>query len=197
MKLAILTGMPASGKSTLAAKISKRFGLPILEKDALKEELFDTLGFENYPRKRQLDHAANAIVLKAAESLMKANVSLLIDNNFDTQSAERLDQLLEKYSCDAITLFLGGNADVFYERYVERDVRHMRHLGHVLQDHYPPKEGESHDYTMPRDEFAEKFEKRGMGSFKCRGERIDIDATYPEKVDVDAVLDRLAAFMNE
>ena len=195
MKIIILTGMPAAGKSTIAAKLSDAFKLPILEKDNLKEGLFDTLGFENYPQKRKLDHAANAVLLRCAEALIKQQVPMIIDNNFDTASGEQLNKLVTDYDCDCLTIFLGGNTDVFYERYVERDRLHLRHLGHILQEHYPPREGDCLDYTMTREEFAEKFEKRGMGSFQCKGERIEIDATYPEKVDVDALIEQVRAFM--
>ena len=195
MKIIILTGMPAAGKSTIAAKLSDAFKLPILEKDNLKEGLFDTLGFENYPQKRKLDHAANAVLLRCAEALIKQQVPTIIDNNFDTASGEQLNKLVTDYDCDCLTIFLGGNTDVFYERYVERDRLHLRHLGHILQEHYPPTEGDCLDYTMTREEFAEKFEKRGMGSFQCKGERIEIDATYPEKVDVDALIEQVRAFM--
>ena len=47
MNLLIIAGMPASGKTTVSQKFSTALGYPILEKDALKEELFDTVGFEN------------------------------------------------------------------------------------------------------------------------------------------------------
>lgn len=188
MKIIVLTGMPASGKSTLAAKLSKAFAYPVLEKDALKEELFDTLGFENYAQKRKLDHAANAVLLKCAERLLKNDIPMILDNNFDTEAAKRLEDLLEQYQTGCVTVFLGGDADVFYQRYVERDNLHKRHLGHVLQDHYPPHEGDCLDYEMTREEFREKFEKRGMSTVKIAGDRIDVDATYPEQIDVDALI---------
>ena len=191
MKIIVLTGMPASGKSTLAKKLSEKFNMPILEKDALKEELFDTLGFECYAEKRKLDIAANAVLLKSVESLLEQNVPMIIDNNFDTASQERFVEILNKYNCTAITLFLGGNTDAFYKRYVERDNAHARHLGHVLQEHYPPHEGDSLDYTMTREEFSEKFEKRGMNQFSAPGYRIDIDATEPALIDVDALIQKV------
>ena len=191
MKIIVLTGMPASGKSTLAKKLSEKFNMPILEKDALKEELFDTLGFECYAEKRKLDIAANAVLLKSVESPLEQNVPMIIDNNFDTASQERFVEILNKYNCTAITLFLGGNTDAFYKRYVERDNAHARHLGHVLQEHYPPHEGDSLDYTMTREEFSEKFEKRGMNQFSAPGYRIDIDATEPALIDVDALIQKV------
>ena len=37
--------MPASGKSTIAVRISESLGIPMLSKDSIKEVLFDDLGF--------------------------------------------------------------------------------------------------------------------------------------------------------
>lgn len=193
MKMIVLTGMPASGKSTLAAKLSKAFQFPVLEKDAMKEELFDVLGFTCYAEKRKMDHAANAVLLRCAERFMQGGTSVILDNNFDTESAARLSGLLEQYGCSCVTIFLGGDPDVFYQRYVERDNKHMRHLGHVLQDHFPPREGDCLDYTMTREEFAEKFEKRGMAQVKIPGPRIDVNATYPEQIDVESLIEQVKA----
>ncbi len=187
MNLIILAGMPATGKSTLAASLSTAFGYPILEKDNIKEGLFDTLGFENYAQKRALDHAANDVLLRVLEAMLKADNSLIVDNNFDTASAEKLCAILETYQPNCVTVFLSGDPQVLYERYAERDNLHKRHLGHVLQDHYPPREGDSLYYTMTPEEFDEKFFKRGMAQFKCPGERIDLDMTDFGKVSLDAL----------
>ena len=43
MNIIILAGMPATGKSTLAAKLQQKFGYPILEKDYIKEGLFEKI----------------------------------------------------------------------------------------------------------------------------------------------------------
>ena len=98
MNIIVLAGMPASGKSTVAAKLSTAFSLPTLAKDELKESLFDTLGFSCYAEKRKPDH------------------------------------------------------------------------------------------DMTREEFREKFEKRGMGGFRVRGARIDIDATEPAQIDMERLI---------
>lgn len=43
--------MPASGKSTIAVRISESLGIPMLSKDSIKEVLLDDLGFHSRAKK--------------------------------------------------------------------------------------------------------------------------------------------------
>ena len=187
MRLILIAGMPASGKSTVAQKLSRRFGIPVLEKDAIKEELFDTLGFSDYSQKRALDVAATAVLLRIADSLLAGGTSFILVNNFRADAADEVKGLLNKYDVRCVTVFFRGDGDVFYQRYAERDQNRARHMGHALQTHYPPREGDPITYTMTRKEFAEKFEDLGMDRFDAGTPRIEIDATYPETIDLDAL----------
>ena len=195
MEIIVLAGMPASGKSTVAKKLQGAFGFPILEKDALKEAIFDTIGFQNYAEKRKTDHAANAVLLRCAESLLENGQSMILDNNFDITSAKKLDELLRRYECRCVTVFFGGDTEAFYHRYVERDSLHLRHLGHIVQEHYPLHEGDSPDHTMTREEFREKFESRGMAEFRCAGERIEINATDPAAIDIEQLIQKIRTLL--
>ena len=197
MELIILAGMPATGKSTVAAALSRAFGYPILEKDEIKESLFDTLGFENYPQKRKLDVAATTVLMQVLEAMLKAGTSVIAVNNFDTAETLRLSKLIERYNPNCVTVFLHGEAQVLYERYVQRDKLRLRHLGHILQQRYPPQEGDALDYTMPPEEFDEKFFKRGMDKFSCPGGRIDLDMTDFAAVDLDDLILRVRAILNK
>lgn len=188
MAIIVLTGMPATGKSTVCRALTREFGFPIVEKDAIKEQLFDTLGFSCYAEKRALDHAANAVVIHMVERILEAGGSAIVDNNFDTESGRKFSALLERYAPKCACVFLRGDLDVLHERYTKRDNSHQRHLGHVLQEHYPPREGDSLYYTMTRDEFYEKFMKRGMDSFTCPGGRIEVDTTDFSRVDTEAIV---------
>lgn len=197
MELVILAGMPASGKTTFSKKLSKALGYPVLEKDEIKEELFDVIGFENYAQKRLMDTAAAAVLLRCADSLLRTGQSLIMVNNFRKDMETAVEVLIQKYACRAVFIFFGGDGNVFYERYVERDKRHVRHLGHVLQEHYPPHPGDALEHTMTREEFSDKFEKLGMNEFHVNGiSRIDVDATYPEQIDTEALISRIQAILN-
>jgi len=197
MNLILIVGMPASGKSTFARACGAHFGYPVLEKDGFKEVLFDTIGFTNYGQKRVMDFAATRVLLHAADSLLSAGNSCILINNFRDDNKDEVCSLIEKYGCACVTVFFGGNCDVFYRRYVERDNKHERHLGHVLQDRYPPLPGDCLDYEMTREEFAEKFEKLGMDSFTAPGGRIDVDATYPETIDVKELIANIEKLLAE
>ncbi len=197
MDLIILAGMPATGKSTVAAALSSAFHYPILEKDNIKEAMFDTIGFENYPQKRRLDIAANEVLLHVLKAMMKTGTSVIVDNNFDADSTRKLCALIEEYKPRCVTVFLGGDAQTLYERYVKRDNAHARHLGHILQEHYPPHEGDSLDYTMTREEFDEKFFKRGMALFRCPGKRMDVDMTDIENKDLGLLTEQVRKLFAE
>lgn len=188
MKTIIIAGMPASGKTTVSKRLSEAFGFPILEKDAIKEELFDVIGFQEYSQKRLMDVAATAVLLRCADSLLASGSSLIMVNNFRDTVQQQVQDMLDRSGSKCVTVFFSGDADVFYRRYVERDLRHERHLGHVLQDRYPPLPGDPLEYTMTREEFAEKFEKLGMADFRIDGARIEVDATHPERIDVDKLI---------
>lgn len=197
MDLIIIAGMPASGKSTYARKLSRAVGYPIIEKDNIKEELFDTLGFKCYAEKRQMDVAATAVLLRVADDMLACGQSLIMVNNFRDDAKEALEKLILKYDCRCVIVFFGGDCDVFHRRYVERDNAHARHRGHALQDHYPPWPGDCLEYEMSREEFRQKFEMLGMDKLQVQGgERITVDATNPAKIDVEELNDAIMNALN-
>ena len=185
MDLIIIAGMPASGKSTYARKLSQFTHYPIIEKDNIKEELFDTIGFTCYAEKRRHDVAATAVLLRVADDILSCGQSLIMVNNFRDDAKEALEKLIAKHNCNCVIVFFGGNNDVFYQRYVERDRAHTRHLGHVLQEHFPPLPGDSLEHDMTREEFREKFESLGMDKLQIKGgAKLTVDATEPWKINI-------------
>ena len=188
MDLIIIAGMPATGKSTLAKKLSDALGIAILEKDEIKDEMFDTIGFKDRKEKRALDVAANAILLRCTEKLLDKGNSLIIVNNFDSDMSGRVQEMIDKAGCKCVTVFLNGDPEVLYKRYVARDAKHVRHMGHTFIDRYPPLEGDDVNRNMTREYFRDRFEKHGMADFKLNGNRIDLDATFPNKIDVDKLI---------
>ncbi|HBF14136.1 MAG TPA: hypothetical protein DDW30_00345 [Clostridiales bacterium] len=194
--LLMIAGLPASGKSTVARRLAGVFGMPVLEKDDLKEALFDTVGFRNYPEKRQLDVAANAVLLRAAGAVLDAGNSLCMVNNFRADMESGVREFLAAHPCRAGMLFLTGDADVFWHRYAERDRVGARHIAHALPDHYPLLSGEPMPNTvMSRERFREVFENLGMADFRVDCPSVCVDVTDPNAVNFDALTDRVSEML--
>ena len=56
----LVTGIPASGKSTIAEHLAKELSLPCFSKDAFKEILFDTVGFRSREEKVTCPNSSNS-----------------------------------------------------------------------------------------------------------------------------------------
>lgn len=188
MDLIILSGLPASGKSTVAKALQGAFPYPILEKDRIKECLFDTLGFESHAEKRRLDAAAARILLQNAEDILQAGGSLILDNNFDTAAGEALRALQERCRPRSVTVLLTADEDALYERYLARDQAHTRHPGHALSDRYPPLPGDPAVSPMEREGFARRYLDRGMGQVNWDGPVLSVDTTDLAALDRDALV---------
>ena len=183
--LLFIVGLPASGKSSVSKRLAELYSYPILEKDEIKEVLFDTIGFQNYPEKRRLDVVANEELLYVAGKMLDAGQSMIVVNNFRKDMEERVKSFVESHPCKVLFLFLKGDADVFFKRYEARDIAKARHLGHILCDHYPLREGETCDYVPTRESYREIFEMLGMDDFHIGCPEMNINTTNLDEVNVD------------
>ena len=191
MDLIILSGLPASGKSTVARALQGAFPYPILEKDRIKECLFDTLGFQSHEEKRRLDAAAARILLQTAEDLLTAGGGVILDNNFDTAAGEALRALQQRLKPRSVTVLLTADEAVLYERYLDRDRAHTRHPGHAVSDRYPPQPGDPEVAPQEREGFAQRYLDRGMGRVNWDGPVIEVDTTDLAALDRDGLVARV------
>ena len=78
----VISGPPASGKSTVAQALHDRLGWPLLARDGLKEALFDTLGTGDREWSRRLGGASWRLFVDMAQILFATGGPFLLDNNF-------------------------------------------------------------------------------------------------------------------
>lgn len=187
----LVTGIPASGKSTIARFLSERLSIPMISKDRIKEQLYDDVGFGSREEKVKLGVASMNIMYYMAEQLMKCGQSFLLENNFENVSREGVEKLLEKYSCKAVTLTLTGDYEKIYQRFVVRNESPDRHRGHVVNDGYPEKEAGRKILPIPYENFVNGIQRRGMDSFAVDGPRIVIDTTDFQKVHPEEILEEV------
>ncbi len=80
-RLVIITGLPGTGKTTLARNLARRHGLSLICKDTIKEPLLDVLGADA-SRSRELSNTAFAVMFSLARELLALGDSLLLEGNF-------------------------------------------------------------------------------------------------------------------
>jgi predicted kinase len=62
----VVSGIPASGETTLARRLGEHLGMPVISKDTIKEALFDVLGTGDLERSRELGRAAHVVMYALA-----------------------------------------------------------------------------------------------------------------------------------
>ena len=131
-KVIIVTGHPATGKTTLAHKFADELNLPLLWKDQTKESLSNTLGTGSDEWSRKSSGATWALLYQHIETLLKANVSFITEANFDPQYANaEWKRLASRYDFRPIQVLCESDPDVLLQRYIGRIQSGKRHAGHV------------------------------------------------------------------
>lgn len=196
----LVTGMPAAGKSTMAEAMAEKWKLPVISKDAIKELLFDNVGFQSREEKINLGIASMKIMYYAAGQLMRAGQPFILENNFE-YSEHGMKALLEKYQYPVLTITLTGDYKAIYQRFLQREVSPDRHRGHIVNDCYPEKkgriQGERKAASISYEDFVHRIEQRGYDSFCVDGRQIKVDTTDFSKIDMEKLFSQVAAWREE
>ena len=130
--LILVSGPPAAGKTTLARRLAAEFSLPLVNKDGIKELLFDTVGTRDYEWSQNLGRASIALLYDFTERLLTAGVSLIAESNFhsDADSA-LLAGLRGRREFVPLQIHCTASADVLEERNERRRHTLERHPGHA------------------------------------------------------------------
>lgn len=167
--LLVVTGMPSSGKTTVAEGIACRLRLPLIAKDEIKESLYESLGAADVAASADLGRAAYALIFALARACLGSSASVVVEANFFR------DQVAEFNALPAhrvVQLHCQAPLAILVERYANRS----RHAGH-------------HDAEKIR-ELPARFESGVHDALELPGHLIELDTTEP--VDLDALANKLS-----
>ncbi len=176
----MISGAPGTGKTFLAGRLAEALSVVVLEKDAFKETLFDSLGEGDREWSKKLGGAAFALLRMLVEAHLKMGQSVVAEAAFWREHETAwLDRMKEKYRFDVLELHCHADSEMVIQRVVERADSDDRHSGHRSR--------------MTRQALAEEIRNRleRYGPITAGAGLFRIDTTDFATVDYDAIVERV------
>ena len=172
--LLIVTGPPASGKTSAARRLAEELKLAVLSKDTFKETLYEQIGSDDELEPR-IDKAALALLFAVAGMQLEAGVSLLVESNFDTHfDVDHFRRLRRDRDVELVQVHIGGDTERLVAKFAERARRGERHPGHG-------------DSPTDADELREKIEAGLWEPLEVPGRLVRADMDDAEEAIVERV----------
>lgn len=169
--LVLVTGLPCSGKTSVASRLSAELDLPMLAKDDIKEALFDALGYGGRERSLELSQVTYAVLYRQVRRLLSAGLSLIAESNFGPEKAEgHLAAIRADLPFELFQIQCHAPGPVLVERFRQRMER-GRHPGHADSELFA--------------EIRHRLEHGRLGLLDFAGGKLEVDTTDFSTVDHD------------
>ena len=104
MKMIVFSGLPGTGKSSLAESIGRQLGIPVFAKDWLEASLILS-GLGSKDDLKQLGFAGYELLTVLAERQFMLNQSVILDSVASTQNSRiKWQQLAEQYGVERLVI---------------------------------------------------------------------------------------------
>ncbi len=161
----VVSGLAASGKTTVGRALSEGLSLPVIDKDDILEALFDSMGCEDREQRHRLSRASDEVLFRVAAS----SGSAVLVNWWDHDTApDRLRAIADF----AIEVFCECPIEVAAARFASR----QRHPGHLDRLRTPEEHAEG----------IRRLRESYRGPLRLNDSLVTVDTGRP--VDVDVLL---------
>ncbi len=126
----VVSGSPASGKTTLSHALSSHFSLPILSSDKLGEWLYDDAKVHDIKTRHAISAAAYSLMFRLIEEFLQHKSSFIVESCFHPElAAPQIKKIMGDQKVLEVFLF-APNKDLIVERYKKRMSTPGRHAAH-------------------------------------------------------------------
>jgi len=171
-RIVLVSGPPASGKTTLARPLAERLGFALLTKDDIKETLFTSI--DGPPGDVEFSRRIGAASMDLLWALAPHCPAVVLEANFRTQSDYERAKVtaLAEAGVQIVEVYCRLPREEASRRFAERARQERHHPAHVLA-------------AMPPDRMIEYEEPFALSPV------IEVDTTQP--VDIDALARQIEA----
>lgn len=129
----VVTGLPASGKSTLGEAVARALGLPLLDKDEILEALFEGLGTGDAEWRFRLSRTADLVLERQARRSHGAVLASWWRHPRSLSASGTSPHWLQTLPGRLIEIHCRCSAEVALQRFFARQ-RHAGHLDHLRSE---------------------------------------------------------------
>jgi predicted kinase len=182
--IVFVVGEAATGKSTLAQKLSDELVLPLLSKDKLKVILFDALGWKDREWSKAIGKACYELLDHLIEEELKSGNSLIIESTFNPSiSNPQFQALQNKYKFNAVQIYCHADDAVIIQRFKARAMVDERHVSHI--------EGEE-----GLSDLMKRLKDKQASTLDLQGRVINVDTTDFGDVDYAQIITEVAKYVH-
>lgn len=137
--LIIFTGGPGTGKSGTAERFLRFLNNQSIVKisyDSIKEKNWDIFGFDDEKQKDRINWWCLEEFYLTIQKKMWEDKTILIEYPFYQRHKPKLQELIDAYHYNAVTVYLYADMETVYKRGSGRDQNSDRHPGHLLNSYH-------------------------------------------------------------
>ena len=184
LTLIVISGLAATGKTTLAKFLSEKLELPLFAKDQFKEPMYDFIGFPNSKEEHgKLGGLSHHFVNEVTRELLSRSISHIVEAPFGNEVySPFLIEMKKKFDVRVIQVQLECDGQILQERFLKRQRDGGIHAGHQGIKFY--------------DLIKDRLAVGKMEHLEIESPKIVIDTTNFSDVSYEDILNQVDSILN-